>query len=262
MAEVAAVYSIAPDVRTPDDLRTGAPGRKRPKPEGKRVWASLERDIPTVVEEAFAEADRRDPGHAARWVVLVDGNAQQISAIRAAAKRHGVTITLTLDLVHVIEYLWRAAWAAHGEGNPRAEGFVSKLLHCILDGRGAAVVHTLRGMARTKTRSTTSRKALQAVASYLHKHASMMDYHQHLADGLPVATGVIEGACRHLVADRMDITGARWGLATAEAILRLRAVRSSGDWDEHWAFHARRELGRNHLSAFADHELPELREAA
>nr|MBA2594728.1 ISKra4 family transposase [Gammaproteobacteria bacterium] len=75
-------------------------------------------------------------------------------------------------------------------------------------------------------------------------------YHEYLAAGLPIATGVIEGACRHLIKDRMDITGARWGLESAEAILKLRSLRSSGDFEAYWAFHTTQELKRNHTSRY------------
>ena len=50
----------------------------------------------------------------------------------------------------------------------------------------------------------------------------------------------------------MDLTGARWSLAGAEAVLRLRALRSSGDFDEYWRFHEQREYERNHASRYAD----------
>ena len=79
----------------------------------------------------------------------------------------------------------------------------------------------------------------------------MMRYDIALAEGWPIATGAIEGACRHLVKDRMDITGARWRLRGAEAVLKLRALRSSGDWDEYWRFHMQRAQERNHFSRYA-----------
>ena len=75
-----------------------------------------------------------------------------------------------------------------------------------------------------------------------------MHYAEALRDGLPIATGVIEGACRYLVKDRMDRTGARWSITGAEAVLRLRAVRASGDFDAYWVFHLAREKERNHAS--------------
>jgi hypothetical protein len=81
-------------------------------------------------------------------------------------------------------------------------------------------------------------------------------YDQALAVGTPIATGVIEGACRHLVQDRMNITGARWSLDGGEAVLRLRALRSSGDFDDYWKFHEVREYKRNHAAHYADQQAP------
>ena len=83
-------------------------------------------------------------------------------------------------------------------------------------------------------------------------YAEFLRYDQYLKAALPIATGVIEGACRHLIKDRMDLTGARWSLGGAEAVLRLRSLRSSGDFEEYWRFHERREWERNHLARYAD----------
>jgi hypothetical protein len=68
---------------------------------------------------------------------------------------------------------------------------------------------------------------------------------------------VIEGACRHLVKDRMDLTGARWGLHGAEAILKLRALRTNGDLDDYWNFHLDEERRRVHDSRYADNHIPQ-----
>ena len=89
---------------------------------------------------------------------------------------------------------------------------------------------------------------------YLVKYREMLRYDRYLAEGFPIATGVIEGACRHLVKDRMDITGARWRLRSAEAVLKLRSLHSSGDTEAYWAFHKAQEQTRNHLSRMASHD--------
>ena len=71
-----------------------------------------------------------------------------------------------------------------------------------------------------------------------------MKYDEALVAGFPIASGIIEGACRHLINDRLDITGARWGLKGAEALLKLRSLKSSGDFDEYWNFHKRQSKKR------------------
>jgi hypothetical protein len=93
-------------------------------------------------------------------------------------------------------------------------------------------------------------------ASYLVKTTRWLHYDRALADGLPIATGVIEGACRHLVQDRMGRTGVRWSLTGAEAVLRLRALRASGDFDDYWQFHLAKEYERTHASRYADGAVP------
>ena len=111
------------------------------------------------------------------------------------------------------------------------------------------------GMRRSATRrelSAAERKPVDDCARYLLNHKAYLRYHEYLEAGLPIATGVVEGACRHLVKDRMDVTGARWSLAGAEAVLRLRALRASGDFEEYWRFHEQQEYQRNHADRYAD----------
>jgi hypothetical protein len=117
----------------------------------------------------------------------------------------------------------------------------------------------MRKMATDRGLSQADRKAVDKCASYLLKYREHLRYDQYLAQGLPIATGVIEGACRYLVKDRMDITGARWGLSGAEAVLRLRSLRASGDFQEYWRYHEKMEQERNHISKY-DNGLPPLKD--
>ena len=117
----------------------------------------------------------------------------------------------------------------------------------ILDGRAADVAAAFRATAATLP--AARRKPMDKAARYLDAKAAFLDYPTALASGWPISTGVIEGACRHLVKDRMAITGARWGIQTAEAILKLRALHANGDFDQYWAYHLHREHQRNHPEA-------------
>lgn len=256
MAMVAAVYSIAPFVRTPDDIvRELRPvqdlARRRPRPENKRVWASLEMSAEGVIDEAFKEAASRDPRFCKRWVALVDGNETQLGDILAGAEHYGVKLTVIVDLIHVLEYVWKAAWAFHAEGSKEAERWVTERLLEILRGHASLVAGGMRRSATRQHLEAQERAAVDVCADYLIKYSAHLHYDEYLAAGLPIATGVIEGACRHLIQDRMGITGARWSLAGAEAVLRARALRSSGDFEEYWGFHQKAELSRNHLSRYA-----------
>lgn len=266
MAQVATVYSIAPFVRSPSDvlhtLRDPEEvDTKRPRPSEKRVWASVEKSESAVIREMFAEAQRRDPEHARRWVVLVDGDISQLRAVKKEAKRLGVKITIVVDVIHVIEYLWAAARALFGGPGQKAEKWVSDRIQSLLTGSsGGDLAKTIRWWeSRATGLSDASRAAIEKCCDYLadRSRTRLMRYDAALRDGLPIATGVIEGACRHVVKDRMDVTGARWSLTGAEAVLRLRALRASKDFDAYWVFHLEQEKLRNHASRYAENVIPE-----
>jgi hypothetical protein len=255
MAEVGAVYVITPAPRTTADIVGPGPRAQGPRARHKWLTASVAGDCAAVVAAIFAEAGRRDPGHEATWIALADGNKDQIRRIEAEAAARGVTVTIIVDLIHVTEHLWDAAWCFFPKGSRDAGGWVAARTAQILDGgpAGAAAVAAALRQASTAASglSKTRRKTAAATAGYLEAKAPYLDYPAALAAGWPIATGVIEGACRYLVKDRMDITGARWGVATAEAILKLRALHANGDFDAYWEYHLRCEHERNHPPAFA-----------
>lgn len=260
MAQVAVVYSIARWQRTSADVLHGlreACAASRPRPTNKRVWASAERSAQAVIQDAFDEALRRDPERRRRWVVLVDGQRDQIKRVERAARKVGVEVTIVLDIVHALEYLWCAAYAFHEDGTSEAELWVEHQLVKLLSGRsGGEIAKSMRLMAKRHGLNATAARPVEKAAVYLVKHTRLLHYDRALADGLPIATGVIEGACRYLVQDRMGRTGARWSLTGAEAILRLRALRTSGDFDDYWQFHLAKENERTHQSRYADGYIP------
>jgi len=267
MAEVAAVYSLEVSSRTPEDvmreLRRTGPRQKRPRAQNKRVWASLERPIVDVVDDAFYEALQRDENYERRWVALVDGNLDQLDAVQRMAVHYGAEITIVVDFIHVLGYLWKAGKALNEGANADVvEAWVTERAERVLRGDASLVAAGIRRSATRRGMTGIPRKAVDKCANYLLNHKAHLRYHEYLRDGLPIATGVIEGACRSLVQDRMDITGARWGLPGAEAVLKLRSLRASGDFEDYVTFHERRELERNHLQHYDQHELIQLREAA
>jgi hypothetical protein len=257
MATVAAVYSVAPHVRTAEDIvgdlrpvqETGKP--RRPKPKHKRVWASVAKEPVEIVGELFDEACGRDPRRERSWVAVVDGNATQLELLETEARNRSVTLVVVLDLIHALEYLWKAAYCFHADGTPAAEAWVTERLRALLAGKVSDVAAGIRRSATKRGLAADVRRPADVCANYLLNHRQYMRYDEYLAAGLPVASGVIEGACRHLVKDRMDLTGARWTLAGAEAVLRVRALRSSGDFAAYWAFHLQAEYRRNHSSRYA-----------
>ncbi len=261
MAEVGAVYDLTPVARTAADiLATGDDSAGvSPAPAAKNKWllASVVQDAAVVVTRIFDQAERRDPHHQRRWVALVDGNNHQIHRIKAEAKARGITVTIIIDLIHVLEYLWRAAWCFYREGHTDAEAWVRDKAMAVLNGNAPTVAASIRRKATCLHLDAHKRANADTCADYLLRKQRYLDYPTALQNGWPIATGVIEGACRHLVKDRMDLTGARWSVHGAEAILKLRALRANNDFSAYYTFHLARERRRVHDARYANGVIPQ-----
>jgi len=263
MGTVASVYSVARWARTPEEIMGTADtaenvtplSKRRPRPKDKRVWASLEKDADDVMDDVFREALRRDPGRRRKCLCLVDGDLEQLARVNDFAQLHGLDVELICDFVHVLEYLWGAAHCFHAVGSDAAEEWVVERALEVLRGKASDVARGMRQSATKQNVAGRRRKGVDDCARYLLNHKRYLRYDEYLAAGYPIASGVIEGACKHLVNDRLGITGARWSLAGAEAILKLRSLWASGDLDEYWRFHRSRELERNHLVRYAENPL-------
>ena len=144
----------------------------------------------------------------------------------------------------MLEYIWKAAWSLHTAADPAAEDWVAVKALAVLAGDSARVAADITAEADTAGLTAGQRNGADTCVRYLTSKQELLRYDQALAAGWPIATGVIEGACRHLIGDRLDITGARWALDGAEAILTLRAMISNGDFEEYWPFHLAREHQR------------------
>lgn len=268
-ATIGAVYTVAPYVRSAEDVvaalrrrepDAAAPARSaRPRPEQKRVWASVVQEQETVIEEGFLEALRRDPNRLKTWVAVVDGDKAQLDTIRTMARKYGVKLVIVLDLMHVLKRLWKAGRVLHKRGSKELEDWVFVRLERILRGEALLVAAALRRSATKRKLDAATRRPMDKCARYIEKYSMHMRYDEYLARGFPIASGVAEGAVRHLCNDRMEITGARWRLASAEAVLRLRALWASGDLDDYWRFHEAQELRRTHVERYAEQTIPALR---
>jgi len=259
IAEVGAVYDLTPTVRTPTDIigRDDDPPRPAaPKACNKWLTASVVDTAATVIGSIFDEAEHRDPTHQRTWVALVDGAKHQIERIHAEAAARHVQVTIVCDFIHVLEYLWSAAWSFHAEGDPAAEKWVATKALAVLDGKASTVAAAIRRKATTLDLESHTRRGADRCADYLLAKRDYLNYPKALAQGWPIATGIIEGACRHLVKDRLDLTGARWGLQGAEAILKLRALRSNGHFDQYWRFHLSQERNRVHETRYLNNTIP------
>lgn len=250
MATVAAVFTRAPWVRTPEQVveslfRTDPKKAIEtsplcpPRPEHKRVWASLVKGKASVIEEVDQEIQRRDPENHKTHVALSDG--ERALQILVGKK---LKVTLILDLLHVLEKVWKAAHVFHPEGSPDAELYARLMSLRSLEGHVGQVVKGLRQTVTKRKLFGAQRKTLLGVAEYFHRNRDRMRYDEYLAQGLPIASGSVEGACKNLIKDRMERSGMRWTESMAEAIVKLRALYLSGDFDSYWAFHIIRDQER------------------
>jgi len=185
---------------------------------------------------------RRDPKRQKTHVALTDGARSRQGSVEKILPG----ATLILDLRHLMQYLWTAAYAFHPEGSAEAIEWVQERALRVLRGEVSQVVKGLRQSVTKRRLRGPKQKTLLRVAAYLYANRSCMRYDEYLKAGLPIASGAVEGACRNLIKDRMERSGMRWTLAEAEAMIRLRATYVSGDFEDYWPFHVRQDQARIH----------------
>jgi hypothetical protein len=256
MATVGTAYTIAPYVRTAEEVvaalfRDGPPPPKRPEPCHKRVWASLtqidergqERSGQEVVYDwLLNEVAERNPLLRKEMVHLCDG---QESLWQARAEHlPSRNTTEILEILHVTPRLWQAAHLFYAEGSDEAEAFARERILRVLQGKVGGVIGGLREMGTKRRLTGTKKKTLRQICAYLEKNRERMRYDEYLAKGYPIASGVIEGACRHYVKDRMERAGRHWTVVGAQAMLDVRSTWVNGDWDEYQKYRIERETRR------------------
>jgi hypothetical protein len=256
MATVGTAYTIDRYVRTPEDtlaalFREGPKPPPRPRPCHKRVWASLPQEDPDgnvpsslaiVYDWLLNEVAERNPGLAKEMVHLGDGQESLWQARRDHLPKHNLTDIL--DLLHVTPRLWQAAHVFYPEGSAEAEAFARERILRVLRGEVTGVVQGLRRMGTLWGLVGAKKKTLAQVCAYLSKNRERMRYDEYLAKGYPIASGVIEGACRHLVRDRMERAGMHWTEVGAQAMLDVRSTYVNGDWEAYQSYRIARETNR------------------
>jgi hypothetical protein len=246
MACVGAVYSIEPFVRKAEDIidevLRDKKAKERPRPQHKHVWAELTREVedepPVTAKEGLFcrltdELAARNLGHDRPVICLMDGER----ALWDAQAVYFPEAVGVLDLFHVLERLWAVAHCFHTEGSDEAKGFVEQRLRDLLQGRVGYVIGGLRRRLKAEKLSGQRRKVVRSALEYLGNNKAHMRYDEYLAAGYPIGSGVAEGACRHLVKDRMEQTGMRWTVEGAQAMLHVRALYLNDQWGE---FHEHR----------------------
>jgi hypothetical protein len=242
MAYVGAAYTIDRFARTPDqvvqELRGADGGPARPRPRHKHVWAEMTQVIEgeahngrvALFAHLAAQRRRRDPSGDQPTVCVFDGER----ALWDEWLNWFVDTVGILDIFHVLERLWDAAHCFYAEKSQAAEAFVTARLRMLLEGRAGGVISGLRQMKTKHGLRGAKARTVTQVANYLDNNRDFMRYDEYLAAGYPIGSGVAEGACRHLVKDRLEQTGMRWTVAGAQAMLHVRATYLNGEWEAFW----------------------------
>jgi hypothetical protein len=238
-AVVTALYTVAPYPRPPEEvvavlLHESAPAAAaaRPRPIQKEVRATLDGKAVALARLA-ARAAQREHAAIRHRVALTDG----AEALQQQMTAQLPGFTLVLDIIHATEYLWDAANALLGETHPGRTAWVRRRLEQVLAGQTAAVIAEFEALAAKPRLGKGKRAAVERTRAYYARNLPFMRYDEYLAAGWPIGTGVVEGACGHLVKDRLEQAGMRWTKPGAQAVLDLRGVRLSGDWDAYWPWH-------------------------
>lgn len=249
MATVASVYTVDPHVRTAEDVTAAlfrdepdenAPQAKRPRPQNKNTTAHFPEQeddgvggelsisgihvaMAWIVGQILA---RRRPAQV--LIALMDGQESLWKTLKLHLPFGARTIPI-LDILHALSYMWQAA-ALFEKNEAERKAFTRARLLRILRGEVVGVIRGLRRLGTTAGLKGKGAKDLARICGYLEKNADRMRYDVYLRRGYPIASGVIEGACRHLVKDRMERSGMRWTLEGARSMLNVRAAFQSDHW--------------------------------
>jgi hypothetical protein len=258
-AMVGVSYTIDPNPRTPEQVAGNLiyPDKEKdrktedekPRARNIRRLASLERSKEEVFHEIVDDSRKRNPDKSKLTVVVMDGALCLwgiLIAVMAGAPYVGI-----LDIIHVAEYLWKVANALYKEGSDLGRKWVYDNLLLILQGRVDCVIERMERLTENKKLKKSKRDILNACIRYFVNHREWMRYDEYLEAGYPIGSGVVESSCGHTVKNRMEGTGRRWSVDGAEAILLLRSVFTSRDWEEFWQFHMELERSFNYHDALA-----------
>jgi len=245
-AIVTSAYTITTAPRTPEAVVASYFDLAEPKfsvetqrsqPQNKHIWATLD-GKDTALSRLSKHLYLLEGTHIQERVALCDG----CEALQLRLAAHLPGFTLLLDFIHASEYLWDVANALLGETNPQRIEWMTEKTLLMLSGKTNQLITDFRHQAQNTQIPSTQRKQLEKTANYFERNLPYMDYPTYLAKGWPIASGVIEGACRHFVKDRCELSGMRWTQTGAECLLRMRAIAENGDWD---AYHTFRKTQRH-----------------
>lgn len=254
---VTAHYTIQPAPRSVDEVVSSLLEEKqeketatRARPQHKQLWGTLA-GKPAALDRLQSEVNKRTGDHIQQRVMLCDGD----KSLQAHLQQRFSDFTLVLDFIHAYEYLWQVATALYGQDDPNRQAWVLERTRTLLHGQACSLATSFRQLAQEKGRSASQRKILLKVANYYESNQDYMDYATYLQQGWPIASGVIEGACRHFVKDRLELSGMRWSIDGAENLLHLRAVAENDDWDDYHRFRKQQRQQRLYQSDWPEEVL-------
>jgi hypothetical protein len=257
MATVISAYVTERHARTPDDIVREVSdegiSQSRPKPQNKITWGSLTEGPEKTVARLKRAVDQRLP-KGNELICVLDGERSLWALVYA----YFPAAFCVLDIFHVLEHLGKAALCFHDEGSAQAREFVSERLRMLLQGKAGRMIGGLKQMLSKHELPNAARHTLNQVIGYLERNRKHMRYEICLAKGYPIGSGVIEGACRNLINDRLELTGMSWTIRGAESMMRLRAVHINNDWDLFWRY--RRKSERRRLYGIEDTTASEIRD--
>ncbi|MDM8515979.1 hypothetical protein QUF76_07255 [Desulfobacterales bacterium HSG16] len=201
-------------------------------PINKIVWASY---APRKVMLAWArrQATKRGfpPDTNKRIHIAVDGE----KCLKDGFEKLFPHVTFALDIRHVEEYLWKVGRAFFSEGSDELHKEVEELKSMLYEGRSSELISLLKEwyneLSPRAKRDEKRRDILSTTIKYMESRLDMMNYKEYIDEDLPIASGIVEGAARYVVGERMDCSGMRWIPERAEALLHLRCIELNGDWD-------------------------------
>jgi hypothetical protein len=247
MAYLGVVYTVNRFRRKPQDIldefQRKAKQEKRPAPQHKRYRAEMntieEQQVssgqPRLFDWLAAEVQARNPQQKKTVICLMDGQ----QSLWFCQRRYLPDAIGILDILHVLERLWEAAHCFHQESSVEAEQFVSKYLGMLLENNVSSVIGVFQRFA--KPLQGAKKKQLETILGFFRRNKQYMRYGEYIKAGYPIGSGVIEGGCRHVVRDRMELSGMRWTVEGAQAMLRLRTTKLIGDWTPFVKFRIRTE---------------------
>jgi len=238
MSTVVGVYTIAPNKRNPEMILDKVAGKQdRPRPKNKVLQATLKGKDEAALR-LKKEVCKRDPEKEKPGVALMDGEHK----LRELVKTHLPWFVIIIDIYHVIEYLWIGAHIFHQKSTPEAERWVKDKLSHLLHGKIEQIIDCLNKTSNSLSKGKKDR--LQKVITYLENGKEHMYYNIYLSRGYPIGSGVVEGACKNLVKDRMEQSGMQWTKFGAEALLSMRSIQVNKMTGEYWKYHISQERQR------------------